>query len=118
MEETDSVKILAALAQPTRIQAYRLLVQREPDGLPAGEVARQLNVPAPTMSAHLAVLAQAGLVHSMRQSQSIIYRASIPCLRELVLYLLKDCCSGQPDLCASLIPELLPCCPPKEITHG
>ncbi|MDU1669293.1 MAG: metalloregulator ArsR/SmtB family transcription factor, partial [Bradyrhizobium sp.] len=69
MEDEQAVLALAALAQPTRLQAFRLLVQNEPQGLPAGELARLLEVPQNTLSAHLAVLARAGLVRSQRHSR-------------------------------------------------
>ena len=86
----------AALAQGTRLDTFRLLVAREPNGVAAGELARLLGVPQNTMSAHLSVLARAGLVMSERQSRSIIYRANLQRLRELTLFLLKDCCGGTP----------------------
>lgn len=76
----------------------------------AGEIADTLAVPANTMSAHLAVLARAGLITSIRRSRSIIYRANLDRLRELVLFLLKDCCEGRADLCQPLLAELAPCC--------
>ena len=106
-----AILALGALAQGTRLDTFRLLVRHEPDGVPAGEVARQLDVPQNTMSAHLATLARAGLVCSERRSRSIIYRADLGCLRELTLFLVKDCCEGRPELCAPLIADLLPCCP-------
>jgi DNA-binding transcriptional ArsR family regulator len=66
------------------------------------------------MSAHLATLARAGLVAGERQSRSIIYRANLDQLRNLTLFLLKDCCGGNAALCAPLIAELTPCCSPVE----
>lgn len=65
------------------------------------------------MSAHLATLSRAGLVTNERQSRSIIYRADLQGLRDLTLFLLKDCCGGSIELCAPLIAELTPCCAPK-----
>jgi arsenate reductase len=65
------------------------------------------------MSAHLSVLAAAGLVHGERQSRSIIYRASLPRLRDVTLYLVQDCCGGRPEICAPLIDTFTPCCTPK-----
>src|SRR3546814_1566734 len=59
----------------TRLETFRLLVRHEPEGLAAGDIARSLDVPQNTMSAHLAILARAGLVRSERHSRSIIYRA-------------------------------------------
>ena len=77
MENEKAILALAALAQPTRLQAFRMLVQHEPEGLPAGELARLLEVPQNTLSTHLAVLARADLVTSERYSRSIVYLSLI-----------------------------------------
>ena len=109
MDNEIAVVTLSALAQPTRLEVFRLLVRSEPDGLPAGEIARKLDVPHNTMSAHLAILSRSGLVSSEKQSRSIIYRIQLTCVRELIVYLLRDCCAGKPELCAPLIADLSPC---------
>jgi ArsR family transcriptional regulator, arsenate/arsenite/antimonite-responsive transcriptional repressor len=114
MDENRTITALAALAQATRLQTFRLLVEKEPEGVPAGELARRVGVPQNTMSAHLSILANAGLVIGERQSRSIIYRADLQRFRELMLYLLQDCCGGNASLCAPLIADLTPCCTPKE----
>jgi len=112
MDNEQAILALAALAQGTRLDTFRLLVRHMPDGLPAGEVARELAVPHNTMSAHLAILTRAGLITAERQSRSIIYRADLGTLREMTLFLVKDCCQGRSELCAPLIAELTaPCCP-------
>jgi DNA-binding transcriptional ArsR family regulator len=118
MDETDAIAALAALAQPTRLDVFRLLVAREPGGVAAGEVARLVEAPQNTVSTHLAILARARLIVGERQSRSIVYRANLERFREVALYLLKDCCGGRADLCAPLIADLTPCCPPKETAHG
>jgi ArsR family transcriptional regulator, arsenate/arsenite/antimonite-responsive transcriptional repressor len=118
METSDAIDALAALAQPTRLQSFRTLVQHEPEGLPAGELARLLEVPQNTLSAHLAVLARAGLVSSIRQSRSIIYKVDLAQFREVALFLLQDCCGGRPEVCAPLIESLTACCPPKFKDNG
>ena len=110
MDNIQAIAALAALAQTTRLDTFRLLVAREPDGVPAGELARVMAVPQNTMSTHLAILARAGLVTGERQSRSIIYSANLTRLRELTLFLLKDCCGGRPEVCAPLIADLVPCC--------
>lgn len=110
MDETDTVTGLAALAQTTRLDAFRLLVRHEPDGLPAGEVARALGAPHNTLSSHLAILQRAGLIRSERRSRSIIYRADLDRLRVVMLFLVEDCCQGRPELCRPLIEALSPCC--------
>lgn len=110
MDAKTAVAALGALAQTTRLDSFRLLVRHGPDGLAAGEVARQLDAPQNTVSAHLAILTRAGLLRSERQSRSVIYRADLDALKGLMLFLVKDCCAGSPDLCAPLIAELTPCC--------
>jgi ArsR family transcriptional regulator len=110
----EVVDALSALAQRTRLDAFQLLVSREPDGVAAGELARLMAVPQNTMSTHLAILTRAGLVRGERQSRSIIYRADLERFREVTLFLLKDCCGGRPEVCVPLIADLAPCCPPKE----
>lgn len=110
MENESAISALGALAQGTRLDVFRLLVRHEPEGLPAGDIARRLDVPQNTMSAHLGILARAGLVRSERHSRSIIYQADLDGLRALTLFLVKDCCAGSPELCAPLLAELTPCC--------
>jgi DNA-binding transcriptional ArsR family regulator len=113
MDSTAAILALAALAQPTRLEVFRLLVKREPKGLPAGDVAKELAVPHNTMSSHLSILTRAELVSSERHSRSIVYRANLATLESVTLFLLQDCCGGEPSLCASLIESITPCCPPK-----
>jgi ArsR family transcriptional regulator len=83
MDSTEVIAALSALAQSTRLDTFRLLVEREPEGAPAGELARRIGVPQNTMSAHLAVLARAGLIVGERRSRSIVYRANLDRLREM-----------------------------------
>jgi len=118
MESEDVILALAALAQPTRLDVFRLLVKHEPDGLPAGDIARGMAVPHNTMSSHLGILSRAGLIRSERRSRSIIYRADLDRLRVVVTFLLQDCCGGHPDVCAPLIDALTPCCPPTVVAAG
>jgi ArsR family transcriptional regulator len=110
MESTAAIDALAALAQPTRLDTFRLLVRHEPEGLPAGAISEKLKVPQNTMSAHLAILTRAGLIKGERHGRSIVYRADLDGLRALTVFLLKDCCAGSPDVCAPLVAELAPCC--------
>ena len=110
MDNDSAISALNALAQSTRLNTFRLLVRHEPNGLAAGDIARQLDVPQNTMSAHLGILARAGIVRSERRSRSIIYRADLDGLRALTLFLVKDCCAGSPELCVPLLAELTPCC--------
>ena len=79
--------------------------------MPAGELARLIEVPQNTMSAHLAILSRAKLIVGERRSRSIIYRANLDGFREVIVFLLKDCCGGRPGLCAPLIADLSPLLP-------
>lgn len=110
MEINAAIEAFSALAQATRLEVFRLLVRQEPNGLPAGEIARRLNVPHNTMSTHLAILSRSGLVTNERHSRSLIYRVELQAVRQLVVYLLRDCCNGKPELCAPLIEVLSTCC--------
>ena len=112
MDTTDAITALTALAQTSRMETFRALVQHEPEGVPAGELARLIAIPQNTMSAHLAILARAGLVRGERRSRSIIYRADLARLREVATFLLKDCCGGRSEICAPLIAEFTSCCTP------
>ena len=100
MESEQAILALAALAQATRLGVFKLLVRHEPEGLAAGDVAKALAVPQNTMSAHLAVLARAGLVMSERRSRSIIYRANLEAFGSLTSFMVEDCCGGRAELCA------------------
>lgn len=105
MEIERALASFGALAQETRLEAFRLLVRFEPEGLAAGEIARQLGVPHNTMSAHLAVLARADLVVFQRQSRSVIYRANLDCVQAIIQFLVDDCCAGHPQFCEPPAPR-------------
>jgi DNA-binding transcriptional ArsR family regulator len=113
MEIENAILAFAALAQSTRLDTFKLLVKSEPEGIPAGELARLAGIPQNTMSAHLAVLSRAGLVVGERQSRSIIYRANLKTFQALTLFMVEDCCGGDAAQCEPLIASLIPCCPPK-----
>ncbi len=112
MDSENAILAFAALAQTTRLDVFRLLVQHEPEGLAAGDIAKTLAVPQNTMSSHLSILSRAGLVSARRFSRSIVYRADLTRLQAVVLFMLKDCCDGRPEICAPLVESLTPCCPP------
>lgn len=113
MEIQKAVLALAALAQSTRMESFRTLVRHEPDGLAAGDLARHLEVPPNTLSAHLSILTRAGLVTSERRSRSIVYRANLAEFRDVALFMLRDCCGGRPEVCDPVIESLKACCAPK-----
>ena len=100
MEVKSAIDALAALAQESRLAVFRLLVREGPDGLPAGTIAERLTIPAPTLSFHLNQLSAAGLVISRREGRSIIYAANYAGMRDLLDFLVEDCCQGRPELCA------------------
>jgi len=120
MESEQAILALAALAQSTRLDVFRLLVKQEPKGLAAGEIAKSLAVPQNTMSSHLAILSRAGLVTARRFSRSIVYRADLGVFHSVMLFMLRDCCDGRPEVCAPLIESLTPCCLParKKRAHA
>src|SRR6478736_5947052 len=109
MESWQAILALSSLAQSTRLGVFRLLVKHEPDGLAAGDIARALAVPQNTMSAHLAILSRAGLVSARRFGRSIVYRADLERLQAVMLFMLRDCCDGRPEICAPLVESLTPC---------
>ncbi len=111
MENIEAIAAFSALAQTTRLDTFRLLVAREPEGVPAGELARLLAVPQNTLSAHLAILTRAGLISGERRSRSIVYRANLARLHEMTAFLIDDCCAGRPELCAPLIADRAACRP-------
>ena len=100
MEKTTAVAALAALAQDTRLDIYRRLVQAGPEGLPAGRIGELLDLALPTLSFHLAQLKHAGLVTARRDGRSIIYAANYPAMNGLLAYLTENCCRGDMAACA------------------
>ncbi|MGA6974694.1 MAG: metalloregulator ArsR/SmtB family transcription factor [Candidatus Binatus sp.] len=100
MKKSNAIAALGALAQETRLDIFRLLVQKGPGGLPAGEIGEHLGQPSPTLSFHLNQLRFAGLVTSQRESRSIIYSANFKAMNDLLSYLTDNCCGGRPELCA------------------
>jgi ArsR family transcriptional regulator len=100
MKKSAAIAALAALAQDTRLDIFRLLVQKGPEGMAAGEIGTRLAQPSPTMSFHLNQLRFAGLVTSRRESRSIIYSANFKAMTALLAYLTENCCGGRPELCS------------------
>jgi DNA-binding transcriptional ArsR family regulator len=90
------------LGQQTRLGVFRLLMDHEPGGLSAGAIAEAIGCPPNTLSAHISILARAGLVRGAREGRSIIYRADVDGMRSLVRFLVADCCGGHPELCGLL----------------
>ena len=109
MKRSKVIAALSALAQETRLDIFRLLVEEGPEGLAAGEIGERLRQPSPTLSFHLNQLRFAGLVSSRRQSRSIIYSANFEAMNAVIGYLTENCCGGRPELCA---PAGLSACAP------
>jgi DNA-binding transcriptional ArsR family regulator len=109
MIDDDALAALAALAHPTRLDAFRLLVRHEPDGLSTGQLVDASDLTQSTFSTHLAVLVKADLVKPEKRGRQMIQRANIDALRALMLFLAKDCCQGRAELCEPLLAELT-CC--------
>lgn len=111
MEDQHAIEALSALAHATRLRVFKLLVQAGVQGVPAGDIARQIGVPVTTMSTHLAILSRAGLIGARRESRTIFYALSVLGTQELFSYLMADCCGGRPDLCAPVLAAFqVDCC--------
>ncbi|MEP6763432.1 MAG: metalloregulator ArsR/SmtB family transcription factor [Gemmatimonadaceae bacterium] len=94
MEQSTVIAALAALAQGSRLDIYRLLVQAGPSGLAAGTIGDMLELPAATLSFHLNQLRQAALISNRRESRSVIYAAEYHTMNGLLAYLTENCCQG------------------------
>ena len=114
METEAAVKRLSAIAHEARLDVFRLLVKAGPEGLAAGDIARNLSIPANTLSAQLLVLANAGLVRARRDGRSIIYAINFETMRDLLVFLTEDCCGSRAEICAPLAGiASRACCDPK-----
>ena len=110
MDKPNALAALAALGQGTRMEVFRLLVRGEPRGLPAGEIAMRLGIVQNTMSAHLKVLSQAGMIRSERDGRVVRYLADMTGFSGLLTYLMEDCCNGVPELCEPAIRAVMSNC--------
>ncbi|MFN3559262.1 MAG: ArsR/SmtB family transcription factor [Brevundimonas sp.] len=110
MDNEFAVRCFSALGHPRRLEVLRLLIRHAPGGLKAGDIAQAFEQPASTMSTHLRILADAGLISSERKGREIYFTPAIDRLRGLVLFLVADCCGGEAVKCEPLLAELLPCC--------
>jgi len=112
MQLPVAVDALSALAHASRLAVFRLLVRAGADGLPAGEIAREIGLLPNTLSTHLTILGNAGLVRSRREGRSIVYSADYDGMRDLLGFLVADCCAGRPEICGDLLAQPA-CCDPK-----
>jgi ArsR family transcriptional regulator, arsenate/arsenite/antimonite-responsive transcriptional repressor len=99
MEKTNAIAALAALAQDTRLDVFRMLVQAGTEGLAAGQIGERLDLPSATLSFHLNQLRHAGLVTFRREGRSLIYVAEYTAMNDLLAYLTENCCQGDAAAC-------------------
>ncbi|MEX0298624.1 MAG: ArsR/SmtB family transcription factor [Kordiimonas sp.] len=100
MDDDAAVSMLSALAQHTRFSVFRLLMKAGPNGLPAGKIAETVGVPQNTLSTHLNILSNTGLISSRREGRNLIYSVQLDDTKGLIEYLVNDCCDGHPEICA------------------
>jgi DNA-binding transcriptional ArsR family regulator len=110
MKEKQALDAFAALSQETRLRIVRLLVEAGPDGMAAGAIGEAVEASSSNVSFHLSHLERAGLIESRREARSIIYSAAYPALGGLIAFLMRDCCSGRPEVCAPAVAALSSCC--------
>ncbi len=101
MDSKQVVKALAALAQPTRLEAYRLLVACGPGGMSAGQIAEKLDASAATMSFHFKTLSHAGLIESRQDGRFVYYSANFGVMNKMLAYLTENCCGGDMTVCTA-----------------
>ena len=106
MNTEEALALLSALAHPTRLEAFRLLIRHEPGGLSTGELVEASGLSQSTFSTHLAVMVKAGLVIAEKRGRQQIQRATLDPLRGVMVFLPKDCCRGRPELYEPLLAEL------------
>ncbi len=99
MKPAQVVKALAALAQPTRLAIFRLLVSAGPEGVAAGAIAKKLKVSPATLSFHFRALSHAGLVESRQDGRFVYYAANFTVMNGMVDYLTENCCGGNAEMC-------------------
>ena len=103
MDQDSAIETFAALAHPTRLAAFRLLVKSAPNGVPALTIAERLEAKPSTLSGHLAILKRAGLLTSTRNQREIRYAANLPAINGVVGFLLADCCGGRINNCQDIL---------------
>ena len=105
MESKAAVTALGALAQDSRLQVYRLLVQAGPEGLAASDIAQRLGIPANTLSFHLKTLSHADLVHSRQEGRFVFYSTNYERMNALLSFLTENCCGGRSCMPAAVTPR-------------
>ena len=115
MESKTAAKIFEALSSEVRLDLFRLLVKNAPQGLVAGEIARQLDIPSTNLSFHLKAVVHSGLVAVEKEGRFMRYKANIPLMLEVIAYLTSECCSANSCECKKFRAEsnILPCILPE-----
>ena len=114
MNSRQASKIFEALSSEVRLDLFRLLVRNAPEGLVAGDIARQLDIPSTNLSFHLKAIVHSGLACVEREGRFMRYKANIPLMLEIVAYLTSECCAENPEACrafrkaSSVLPDILP----------
>ena len=106
MDVIEALECLSALSNETRLWVFRLLVQAGPEGMAAGEIAETLSSRQNTMSSHLKLLCQAGLINSRREGRQVRNQANYDSIQSLVLFLMEDCCQGRAEVCRPVAESL------------
>jgi arsenate reductase len=104
MHKDAAVVVLESLASGVRLDVYRLLVRKGPEGLVASEIAAALDLPPTNLSFHFKALVQAGLLTVKQEGRFQRYRPNLSLMRDLVTYLTAECCGGHPECCVDLLP--------------
>ena len=119
METKEAASILSALALDARLSIFRLLVRAGPEGVRAGEIASAIGTPGSTLSANLNILSHTGLIESRREGRAIIYTARYDRMRDVLSFLLDDCCNGRPEICRPLMDfaTRAACCADDQAEH-
>jgi DNA-binding transcriptional ArsR family regulator len=119
MESKAAITALAALAQETRLAVFRLLVQAGPEGLPAGRISEELDIPPATLSFHLKELSHAALTTARQEGRFIYYSANFEHMAALMSFLTQNCCKGMPQECLTVLETALGrCCAPSKPKTG
>jgi ArsR family transcriptional regulator, arsenate/arsenite/antimonite-responsive transcriptional repressor len=101
MRTPEVIEALGALAHEHRLAIYRLLVQRGPDGLPAGTIGERVGLVPSSLTFHLQNLQRAGLIAQRRESRQLFYSADFAVMNGLVGYLTENCCGNSGSECCA-----------------
>lgn len=100
MTNEKTVEMLSALAHQTRLSVFKMLIKKGKAGLPAGNIAERLEMPQNSLSSHLKIMSHAGLIKANREGRHLIYSVELEATKNLIGYLVNDCCDGHPEICA------------------